>query len=632
MSRLLFSRAALAAVAVLAALGVAAADARAANLVVSEPGDPPVGLCNPGTCSLRDAVAAANVNAEPDVITFAIPTPALIRLSGASIDVTSTEGIAITGPGSANLTISGDVNDNGSDPADSRIFSVGPGAALSLSGMTLTEGRAPGGGAILAAGGSTLSISQSALTGNRSLTDGGAVSTAGTLQLADSAVSGNSADRGGGVSLLGGSAAIARSTLFFNSATTRGGGLAVNGIGAASSVVVAASTIAQNSGSAATWGGGIFVGGAVDGKFAVQTSTISGNVAAGGAGVAFGDFNQDSLVVGAGGSLAVENSTVASNSAGLMGGGLYFADYTGGNGPQVKLFSTIVGDNLAAGTPEDLDSAGAGNGGLVQASLSLIEAGGDAPISIAPEGENIFGADPALNPLTTNGGPTLTHLPDENSPAIDKGGTKPGTTTDQRGRPRPVDNPGIPNAPVWAGADIGAVEIGPLPPPSLGRCRGEEVTLLALAGGVTTLGTAGRDVILGTADADDIRGQGGRDLICAAGGRDVVRGGGGDDTLLGSGGGDRLLGQGGSDVAIGGDGGDRIGGSGGADRLFGLGGDDELGGGGGRDGLYGHAGDDELRGGKAPDDLFGGPGRDRLVGGPKRDFLRGGPGRDREIQ
>ena len=631
MSQLSFSRAGLAAVAVLAVFAFAAPGARAANLVVSEPGDPAVGPCNPGACSLRDAVEAADANTEADVITFAIATPALTRLAGTAINVDSADGITITGPGSGGLTITGDSNDNGPDAADSRIFSLGPGAVLSMSGVTLTEGRAAGGGAVLGAAGSALSISQSVLLGNRSLTDGGAVSTAGALILGDSTVSGNSADRGGGVSVIGGPAVIARSTVFFNTAAARGSGIAIDGVASGASVVVSASTIAENSGAAGAWGGGIFVSGALDGQLAIRDSTISGNAAAGGAGVSFGDFNPDSLIIAVGGSASLENSTVASNDAVVFGGGLYLSGYSGGGGPRVDLNSSIVGNNLAAGAGEDLDSAGVASGS-VQASLSLVEAPGDALITNGPQGGNLLGVDPGLNALATNGGPTATHLPNQDSPVIDRGASRPGIATDQRGRMRPVDQIGILNASGGDGTDIGAVEIGPLPPPSLGFCRGEEVTILVTVGGGETLGTPGRDVILGTGDADEIRGLGGRDLICAAGGRDLVQAGGGDDTVLGSGGADRLFGEGGSDVMIGGDGKDRIGGSGGADRLFGLAGDDRLGGGGGPDGLYGHGGADELLGGGASDDLFGGPGRDRLVGGPRRDYLRGGPGRDAEIQ
>ena len=631
MSSLLISRVGLAAVAVLVALSAAAPGARAANFVVTETGDPPVGACSPGPCSLRDAVEAADANAEADVITFAIGTPALIRLAGTAIDVDSPHGIAIAGPGSGSLAITGDSNDNGPDAADSRIFTVGPGAVLSLAGASLTEGRASGGGAVMGAPGSVVAISQSALLGNRSLTDGGAVSAAGAFVLTDSTVSGNSADRGGGVSIIGGPAVIARSTVFFNTAAGRGSGVAIDGVGIAASVVVSASAIAQNSGAPVTWGGGIYVSGALDGQLAIRDSTISGNVAGGGAGISFGDVNPDSLVVGVGGQATLENSTVASNNALVLGGGFFLSAYSGGSGPRVDLTSTIVGDNLAAGSGEDLDSAGVASGGSVQASLSLIEAPGDAPISTGPQGQNLLSIDPGLNALATNGGPTVTHLPNEDSPVIDQGLSRPGTPTDQRGRTRPVDQVGFTNAAGGDGADIGAVEVGPLPPPSLGRCRGEEVTIVALVG-VATTGTSRRDVIAGTGDADEILGLGGDDLICAAGGRDLVRSGGGADTVIGSGGGDRLFGQGGSDVVIGADGNDRIGGSGGADRLFGLAGDDRLEGGGGRDGLYGHAGSDRLFGGAAPDDLFGGPGRDRLAGGPQRDFLRGGPGRDAEIQ
>ena len=86
-----------------------------------------------------------------------------------------------------------------------------------------------------------------------------------------------------------------------------------------------------------TWGGGIFVSGALDGQLAVRASTISGNAAAGGAGISFGDFNPDSLVVAVGGSASLENSTVASNNAAVIGGGLYLSAYSGGGGPHVDL-------------------------------------------------------------------------------------------------------------------------------------------------------------------------------------------------------------------------------------------------------------------------------------------------------
>jgi hypothetical protein len=53
-----------------------------------------------------------------------------------------------------------------------------------------------------------------------------------------------------------------------------------------------------------------------------------------------------------------------------------------------------------------------------------------------------------LGPLANNGGPTLTHMPQAGSPAIDQGSGCP--AIDQRGAARPVG----------PACDIGAVEYG----------------------------------------------------------------------------------------------------------------------------------------------------------------------------
>src|SRR6185369_16353146 len=63
--------------------------------------------------------------------------------------------------------------------------------------------------------------------------------------------------------------------------------------------------------------------------------------------------------------------------------------------------------------------------------------------------------DPMLGPLQNNGGPTLTKAPLPGSPAIDQGHSS-GQATDQRGVPRPYDNPAIAGPLGGDGSDIGA--------------------------------------------------------------------------------------------------------------------------------------------------------------------------------
>ncbi len=70
---------------------------------------------------------------------------------------------------------------------------------------------------------------------------------------------------------------------------------------------------------------------------------------------------------------------------------------------------------------------------------------------------DLTGANPMLGPLADNGGPTETMELLPGSDAIDAG-VAAGATTDQRGTPRTVDDPGVVNAATSDGTDIGAFE------------------------------------------------------------------------------------------------------------------------------------------------------------------------------
>ncbi|HEY9174332.1 MAG TPA: choice-of-anchor Q domain-containing protein [Verrucomicrobiae bacterium] len=73
---------------------------------------------------------------------------------------------------------------------------------------------------------------------------------------------------------------------------------------------------------------------------------------------------------------------------------------------------------------------------------------------------NLYNQDPKLGPLADLGGSALTHALRYDSPALDAGHSG-GLTTDQRGLPRPIDDPNTPNAEGGDGSDIGAYEADP---------------------------------------------------------------------------------------------------------------------------------------------------------------------------
>ena len=105
-------------------------------------------------------------------------------------------------------------------------------------------------------------------------------------------------------------------------------------------------------------------------------------------------------------------------------------------------------------------SCGSGWQRLHSEDYNLIQSVGDAHF-VGATNHNILGQAPKLGPLADNGGPTPTHALRFDSPALDAG-LSGGATTDQRGLPRPVDDPTIPNAGGGDGSDIGAYECDPV--------------------------------------------------------------------------------------------------------------------------------------------------------------------------
>jgi hypothetical protein len=178
-----------------------------------------------------------------------------------------------------------------------------------------------------------------------------------------------------------------------------------------------------------------------------------------------------------GGSLAMNNSTISGNSALLLDGGIK-------NEGTLNLNSCTITNNNAVHNR----GHGLGCGGVVCNVRNTIIAGNGSAVSADTEGNitslgyNIIGkltddlgnlitivaattgdqfgvtaAQVHLGPLANNGGPTKTHALLSPSIAIDRGNSST-LTKDQRGQPRPCDNPAIANAAGGDGADIGAFE------------------------------------------------------------------------------------------------------------------------------------------------------------------------------
>jgi len=162
-----------------------------------------------GPGSLRDAIAAA---APGDTINFSLTLPATITLTSGELLIS--KNLTISGPGASNLAISG-MN-------ASRVFEIGSGFTVAISGLTIQNGSADTGGGIFNVG--TLMLSNSTVSSNSVSGNGGGIYNNGTLTMTNSTLSGNSAGVGGGIYTYGATVTLSNSTLSGNSASYYGGG------------------------------------------------------------------------------------------------------------------------------------------------------------------------------------------------------------------------------------------------------------------------------------------------------------------------------------------------------------------------------------------------------------------------
>jgi fibronectin-binding autotransporter adhesin len=211
-----------------------------------------------------------------------------------------------------------------------------------MSGTTLDGNVATTSGAGIyndAAG--TVTASNDVVSGNTATSDGAGVANLGQMTLDTSLLTGNTAAQGGGISNSG-VATISNTTISNNATAIGGGGGVLNYLG---SLNIVSCTIAGNSASnsAATgYGGGILN---VGGTMTVRgSSTVKGNVAFGGGGIATGP-----------GTLTISTSLISGNTAnGSDGGGIL-----NGNTGTLVIDKTVVEFNSAVGSGGGIGNFGA---------------------------------------------------------------------------------------------------------------------------------------------------------------------------------------------------------------------------------------------------------------------------------
>jgi len=441
-------------------------------------------MADAGAGSLRAAIVTANETpGTSDRILFQSGLSGTITLES---DLPLLPGpTEITGPGKDQLTVDGD--------GQFQVFLSR--ADISVSGLTISGGAGSRGGGI-GVSDADLTAEGIRVTNSAATQEGGGIGVRnGRLILTDSEITGNEAPVGGGLAAYNSSVEIDGTTFSGNEAvsgSTSQGGAAVLLLPAGAKSTISDSSF---SGNHAQQGGGIFTS---LGDLAIDSTLISGNTAD----TAFGG-----LILGFPGptpvsssNFSITNSTIAGNEAdwGFAGVGSATDDLTidsstitgnvvtapgsappgfpipdaagivQGNGG-MKLVNSIVSGNLPhdIGTTTAQPGPAASPAGEINGAFNLIgnqSSGTDFNETVA--NSNITGTDPQLGALADNGGPTMTMLPADSSPVINKGSSS--LTTDARDLLRPLTFPGVPfsTAAGANGADIGAVELQKTAPPA----------------------------------------------------------------------------------------------------------------------------------------------------------------------
>ena len=268
-----------------------------------------------GTTSLREAIASANV-VPGRTITFdktVFKTSQTINLSGGQLELADTTGTeTIIGP-KAGVTVSAG--------GLSRVFEVDANVTASISGMTITGGRAAGygyGGGLLNYGATTLtncSVSGNTASYGGGLATGSFANPGTSLTLINCTVSNNSNPGssfigiGGGLVNFGGVATLTNCTIMGNSGNIGGGLWTAEGTNTLTGCTI--------SGNTSGVGGGLFID--FESTANLTGCTITGNYSNG---LAFFDGVTGGGGLASGGTTTLTGCTITGNSTARNGGGV----------------------------------------------------------------------------------------------------------------------------------------------------------------------------------------------------------------------------------------------------------------------------------------------------------------------
>jgi hypothetical protein len=374
-----------------------------------------------GPDSLRIAVQQGSIITFDNALFARFLGPQVITLATALPDLR--KDVTIIGPGADLLTVQ---RSGASGTPKFRIFTVTnglqDGPIATISGLTIANGDVS------------------------PLEDGGGIGVfRGGLTLSDCRVVNNSGAFGGGIFFQqGGSGIAARDTPLIVARCTIAANLAATNAqrsfaAGAGIYLLDADTIIDRcvmSGNSAPSGSGgaLYVSGSV---IDLRACTISGNSAK----LAGAIFNVGS---GSGVSSAdLKDCTVADNGSGGLRN-----DNANGTTPSFTFTNTIISGPSPILSVSDATVAS----NFVSDGFNIVS---DTVVGFVNPKATDQVADPKLGPLQDNGGPTFTRALLPGSPAIDKGNSN--FAIDQRGAPRPYDDPNSPNGSGNQG-DVGAFE------------------------------------------------------------------------------------------------------------------------------------------------------------------------------